>query len=268
MTEKRRAGIPVIFHNGSHYDWKFLMSEIGSIIEEEMPKLDDVTKKQQLERVEVLGLNSENYITIKWNNMWFIDSFKFMSDSLEKLVSNLTKEDMEVAKKLYAINGIKDDEDLESGYTFEDKVSILSQKNVFPYVWFDKYDRMHETSLPERKRFKSRADYVYAKVAWKVLGCKTFEDYHDMYLLADVVLLATCFHAFRRNIYNMHTTDPAYFLGLPGLSWSIAMKYLPKGKAIELLEKPEHYITFQNNLQGGICQVFQRYAKKICGSKT
>ena len=103
MTEKRRAGIPVIFHNGSHYDWKFLMKEIGTIIEEEMPKIDDLTKKLQLQRIEVLGLNSENSITIKWNNMWFIDSFKFMSDSLSKFVSNLTKEDMEVAKKLYAL---------------------------------------------------------------------------------------------------------------------------------------------------------------------
>ena len=136
MTEKRRAGIPVIFHNGSHYDWKFLMSEIGSIIEEEMPKIEDLTKKLQLQRIEVLGLNSENYITIKWNNMWFIDSIKFMSDSLSKLVSNLTKEDKDVAKKLYAINGIKDNDGLENGYTFEDRVSILSQKNIFPYTWF------------------------------------------------------------------------------------------------------------------------------------
>ena len=40
------------------------------------------------------------------------------------------------------------------------------------------------------------------------------------------------------------------------------MKHLPKGKAIELLEKPEHYIEFQNNIQGGITQVFQRYAKR------
>lgn len=252
MTEKRRAGIPVIFHNGSHYDWKFLMSEIGSIIEEEMPKVQDLTKKLQLQRIEVLGLNSENYITIKWNNMWFIDSIKFMSDSLSKLVSNLTKEDKDVAKKLYDINGI----------TNQEQIDVLSKKNIFPYTWFDSYDRMSTASLPERKYFKSDEDYEYASNAWRVLECKTFEDYHDKYLLADVVLLAACFHAFRRNIYNMHTTDPAYFLGLPGLSWSIAMKYLPKGKAIELLEKPEHYITFQNSLQGGICQVFQRYAKR------
>ena len=29
MTEERRSGILVIFHNGSHYDWKFLMQELG-----------------------------------------------------------------------------------------------------------------------------------------------------------------------------------------------------------------------------------------------
>ena len=111
--------------------------------------------------------------------MWFIDSFKFMSDSLSKLVTNLTKEDMKVAIKLYALNGIKDDEDLLNDYTFEDKVSILSQKNIFPYTWFDSYDRMSTTLLPICKRFKSREDCIYANVAWEVLGCKTFEDYHD-----------------------------------------------------------------------------------------
>ena len=111
--------------------------------------------------------------------MWFIDSFKFMSDSLSKLVSNLTKEDMEVANKLYAINGI----------TKKEQIDVLSKKNIFPYVWFDSYERMSATSLPERKYFHCDEDYEYACNAWKVLGCKTFEDYHDMYLLADVVLL-------------------------------------------------------------------------------
>ena len=258
MTEKRRAGIPVIFHNGSHYDWKFLMQEVGSIIEKEYPDQQniDLTNKQSIENVEVLGLNSENYITIKWNNMWFLDSFKFMSSSLSALVKTLTKDDLELAKKLYKLNGIK-----------EEEVSILSQKNIFPYIWFDSYDKFSEKALPERKYFESNDDYEYALKAWDILKCKTFEDYHDMYLIADVVLLATCFHAFRKNIYNMHKTDPAYFLGLPGLSWSIAMKHLPKGKAIELLEKPEHYLMFQNSLQGGICQVFQRYAKKRDATK-
>ena len=46
-----------------------------------------------IENIGVLGLNSENYITFKWNNMWFIDSFKFMSSSLSSIVGTLTKEE-------------------------------------------------------------------------------------------------------------------------------------------------------------------------------
>ena len=51
MTEKRKAGIPVIFHNGSGYNWKFLMKEIGSIIEEELKGMEkeDLTNKQTKE---------------------------------------------------------------------------------------------------------------------------------------------------------------------------------------------------------------------------
>ena len=94
------------------------------------------------------------------------------------------------------------------------------------------------------------------------LECRAFEDYLDKYLLADTVLLAACFHAFRRNICKMHVTDSPYFVGLPGLSWSLALKHQLKGKPIELLEKPQHYTEFQNNIQGGITQVFQRYAKR------
>jgi len=78
MTEERRSGIPVIFHNGSHYDWKFLMQELGSIIEQTMDEVKNIKFKNEFKEVdvEVLGLNSENYITIERSNMWFLDSFK------------------------------------------------------------------------------------------------------------------------------------------------------------------------------------------------
>ena len=33
MTEARRKGIPVIFHNGAKYDWRLLMKRIGEIVE-------------------------------------------------------------------------------------------------------------------------------------------------------------------------------------------------------------------------------------------
>ena len=46
------------------------------------------------------------------------------------------------------------------------------------------------------------------------------------------------------------------------------MKHMPEGKAIELLGKPEDYLAFQNSIQGGICQVSQRYAKRKYDERT
>ena len=49
MTPERRSGIPVIFHNGSHYDWKFLLQELGSIIEESIGEVKDIKLKNKFE---------------------------------------------------------------------------------------------------------------------------------------------------------------------------------------------------------------------------
>ena len=155
------------------------MKELGTVIEEEekLSQIDDLTKKLSIENIDVLGLNSENYITFKRNNMWFIDSFKFMSGSLSSIVKTLTKEDMELANKLYKLNGIN-----------SDQIDTLSKKNIFPYIWFDSYEKMNASSLPGREYFnqhvdqqKNDEDYDYATKAWEKLGCKTFEEYHDKY---------------------------------------------------------------------------------------
>ena len=69
-------------------------------------------------------------------------------------------------------------------------------------------------------------------------------------------------------VFKMHKSDPAYFLGLPGLSWALAMKNVPEGKSVELLEKAEDYLAFQNSIQGGICQVSQRYMKRMYDERT
>ena len=49
------------------------MQELGSTIEETMGEVDDITLKRKYEEIKILGINSEKYITLKWNNMWFID---------------------------------------------------------------------------------------------------------------------------------------------------------------------------------------------------
>ena len=112
------------------YDWKFLMKELGTAIEEEekFSQIEDLAKKMDKKKnIEILGLNSENYITFERNNMWFIDSFKFMSSSLSAIVKTLTKEDMELANKLYKLNGVN-----------QIRSILFPRKISSPYIWFDK----------------------------------------------------------------------------------------------------------------------------------
>ena len=54
---------------------------------------------------------------------------------------------MELANKLYTLNGIKP-------HQFE----ILSKKNIFPHLYLDRYEKLKATSLPGREYFKQHVD--------------------------------------------------------------------------------------------------------------
>jgi hypothetical protein len=72
----------VIFHNGSNYDFKFIIRKVHKITKE-IKVIPFTDEKFLTFRIQISG------IRIKF---CFIDSFRFMSDSLEKLTKNLLKE--------------------------------------------------------------------------------------------------------------------------------------------------------------------------------
>ena len=69
------------------------------------------------------------------NHLNFIDSFQFMSSSLDKLVSNLSKEAFK--------------------YTSEEFTDIMSQKGVYPYDFMDSFEKFNQTELPTKDQFYS-----------------------------------------------------------------------------------------------------------------
>ena len=65
------------------------------------------------------------------NHLTFIDSFQFMSSSLDKLVSNLPKDDLIYTSKVFKGK----------------RLSLMSQKDFYPYDFMDSFEKFDQTEL-------------------------------------------------------------------------------------------------------------------------
>ncbi|WAR31549.1 hypothetical protein MAR_034091 [Mya arenaria] len=131
----------------------------------------------------------------------FIDSFKFMASSLDKLVGNLQKDQfVNLECGASGINGKYKGKQLSLTHK-----ALLKRKSVYPYDYVDGLEKLAETQLPPKNEFYSKLsgddisdeDYVHAQQVWKEFECKTMGDYHNMYITSDVLLLADVFETFR-----------------------------------------------------------------------
>ena len=113
-------------------------------------------------------------------------------------------------------------------------LDLLLKKGVYPYDYMDGWSKMDETVLPPQKDFYSRlsesditaCEYAHAQQVWQAFGCQTLGDYHDLYMLTDVLLLADVFESFRdlccdEDIYNL---DPAHYFTTPNFAWDCMLK--------------------------------------------
>ena len=245
--------IPVVFHNLSGYDAHLFIRELGDHASD----------------MEVIAKNKEDYISFsikvpvdsyidkngeekdKLIELRFIDSFKFMSSSLDSLTKNLVRG----GKKLF---GFEDYSELQYG--------LLTRKGVYPYEYINSWDRFEETQLPPMNAFYSNLnmssiseeDYQHAQRVWKEFGIHNLGDYHDLYLRTDVVLLANMFEAFRDTCLKHYKLDPAHFYTSPGLAWCACLKRT--GIELELLTDPDMLLMFERGIRGRITQAVRKYA--------
>jgi len=234
VTENTR--IPVVLHNLKGYDSHFIMQAIG--------KTENVKKNL----ITCIGQTNEKYVTFSLGSLRFIDSLQFLASSLDKLAKSLTKNE-------YSIT------DLYS------KHDILKRKGVYPYEWIQSCAQFEETSLPKIEDFYSRLraesitkdEYEHAHKVWSECGCKTFGDYHDLYLKSDVLLLADIFEAFRKTSLKHYGLDPAHYLTSPALSWDAMLK--TTRVELEYIQDIDMYMFFERGTRGGISMVAKRYSK-------
>ncbi|RLU23489.1 hypothetical protein DMN91_003694 [Ooceraea biroi] len=218
--------IPVIFHNLSGYDAHFIIEDVANAFEGS---------------VELLPLTKERYIAFTKNvantedgngcgtcvKLRFIDSYKFLDASLDKLASYLDRSHMRILRS-------------EFRHLSEEDFELLTRKGVFPYEYVDSADKLLETRLPPRESFHSSLtgdtvssdDYAHAITVWNRFSIETLGQYSDLYLKTDVLLLADVFQNFRETCIEF-----------------------------ELLTHVDMVLFVERGVRGGLSQCSHRYAR-------
>ena len=66
--------------------------------------------------------------------------------------------------------------------------------------------------------------YTKDQKVFKEIGLKNLDDYHDLYVQGDTLLLADVFQNLRKKCIEIYGVDSAQFLSAPGLAWQGCLK--------------------------------------------
>ena len=241
--------IPVIFHNLRGYDSHFIMQEIGAIVKE----YEYTNKKGQKCQMNINAIpnNMEKYMAFMLgNHLTFLDSFQFMSSSLEKLVSNLPRESLKYTSQRFKGT----------------KLDLLVRKGVYPYDYMDSFDKFNK-KLPMKEEFYSilknehisDEDYGHAQDVWNTFSLENMGEYHDLYLQSDILLLSDVFENFRKTCLEYYKLDPCHYFTSPGLSWDAMLKMTDI--KLELMTDIDMFQFIEKGLRGGISYIANRHGK-------
>ena len=240
--------IPIIFHNLRGYDSHFIMQQIGEIANKH-GYTNKKGEKQEL-NINTICNNMEKYMAFMLgNHLTFIDSFQFMSSSLDKLVSNLPKDDL-----IYTSKAFKGK-----------RLDLMSQKGVYPYDCIDSFEKFNEKELPTQDQFYSVLNdqhitddvYNHAKEVWNTFMIRTLGDYHDLYLVSDVLLLTDVFENFRKTCMQYYKLDACHYFTSPGLSWDAMLKMT--NIKLELMTDIDMFQFIEKGMRGGVSYIANRY---------
>ena len=241
--------IPVIFHNLRGYDSHFIMQEIGAIVKDN----EYTNKKGQKCQMNINAIpnNMEKYMAFMLgNHLTFLDSFQFMSSSLEKLVSNMPRESLKYTSQRFKGT----------------KLDLMVRRGVYPYDYMDSFDKFND-KLPRKEEFYSilndehisDEDYKHAQNVWNTFSLKNMGQYHDLYLQSDILLLADVFENFRKTCLECYKLDPCHYFTSPGLSWDAMLKMTDI--KLELMTDIDMFQFIEKGLRGGISYIANRYGK-------
>ena len=163
--------IPVIFDNLKGYDSHLIFQY--------------ATREYAPNSIDVIPSTSEKFLSFQIGNLRFLDSFQFLTASLDTLVQSLAADGREKCSHTARHHP-------DSGLVFG--------KGNYPYEYMDGRDKFNFllTELPPIDALYSSLseetitpeEYERAQNVWREFKIKSMQQYHDLYLNLEDLLLA------------------------------------------------------------------------------
>ena len=239
VKQKDSNFIPFVFHNFSNYDCHMFFKRL-------------VDLKKEKVNFEIIPKTNEEYISVRYGCIRFIDSYRFLSEILDTLVKNLDDIDFKILKK-----------------EFPDKWQFLNKKLAYPYEYFnsiDEYKKPVNDSKKEDFFSKLKNDYPddveieRTKEIIKLFNIKDGGELTKLYCKSDVILLAEVFEKFVNVSTEEYKINPFYCVSVPGYTYQCALKYTDI--KLQTLQDEDLILLIEKNIRGGIGSVMgDRYVK-------
>ena len=149
----------------------------------------------------------------------------------------------------------------------EEDLALMTQKGVYPYEYMDSFEWFQELQLPPKDTFYSslteedifEIDYTHAQRVFNHFNMTDLGDYHNFYLLTDVLLLADVFKNFRDMCLQHYALDPVHNYTFPGLSWQAALKMTDM--ELDILTDIDQHLFIQEGIREGVAMISHQYAR-------
>ena len=194
---------PILFHNFSGYDCDLIFEKLVNI----------ATKKNiKINENDIIAKSPENYISVKIGFLKFLDSYRFLDASLDKLSAKL---------KFFPSldsNGMEDD-------LFKRKLAYPYEKGKTIEKFYkplklgrDDYFSTLKQSYPDFEEIiRTQAIIVKNKIT-------NLKEITMLYLKNDVLLLTDIFQNFIDTYKKAYGINPLYSYSTPSFTWKAGLK--------------------------------------------
>ena len=206
-------------------------------------------KNIKINENDIIAKSSENYISVKTGCLKFLDSYKFLDASLDKLSLKLTS--------FPSLDKNSMEDDLfkrKLAYPYEEGNNIESFYKPFKLGREDHFSTLKQ-SYPDFEEIIRTQNII---VKYKITNLKELT---MLYLKNDVLLLTDIFQNYIDTCNKAYSNNPLYSYSTPSFTWKAALKMT--GVTLDYITDDQLRLLLENNMRGGpsACMC-NRYVKR------